>query len=411
MSIAEKWNISFSGDSLVDCVDKLKENSVREYLLNSDIRKLSISCPLIPANMQRIQTNQNVFIEGPIFLQILKVVDVSQPTRRGVDGEELLQQGPKGLLSISLTDGLNKFDLIDLNDSQGLSVKQTAPGTKLLLIGRFKIVNGLLFPTDSAKLQVLGGRVEKMYETWQANNSVKDKRALQLGPIPEKAADSTDAPPKFISFVSKGINLKTTKAEVKQRANESAAAYTSKESIPSSKSKQPPVLQSRESTEPADLEKAAIFSKHKLSSETFSTRKERGRGRGRREGRFAGADLERQYEAGNRPEKFELGSFIKIDNQRDQQLAEFLKATAGVPDTAIQSRVEQPSHTSRPLDQARRHEPRVPHRGPRSHARATTSNGRQEDQETNNDRQARSDDGNPRRPSSHRSFARSRNQA
>ena len=315
-SLAEKWGIAFSSESLAQCTDSNNETHLRQFLLSSDIRKLDLSSPLIPPNLQRISTDQKQTIQGTVFVQVIKVTDLTKPLRKTEDGEELIQEGPKGLLSLHLTDGTNKFELIDLNNTPTLTTKKTAPGTKLLLKETFRIVNGIVFSTERSKVELLGGVVDKLFEAWEANNAVRDKRALQLGPTPVKTDIADGGPPKFVSFVA------AQKSGVQAKSSGNARRGEQQPDPPA-----PVVAAPRVTDVQSSQEKN--FNK-KLAADAFQSSHKPER-RPRRGDRFAARDIEEQYSAKNASSAgLDLGSFINVNQSANKEAAGFLKELQGV---------------------------------------------------------------------------------
>ena len=323
-AVAQSWGIMTS--SLDLCPDKTKEASIRKWLIDQDIRKLEMSSLLLPANIQRIPTAQGVVVEGPIFAQVVKVTDTTKPTRKSDEGEELIQQGPKGLLVLSLTDGTNKFDFVDTLDTPALTVKTAPPGTKLLLTGKFSVVNGLLFP-GPGKIEVLGGKVEKLFEAWQANLAVKEKRESTLA-VNSKISGET--PPKFVSFSERKIE---------------------KRSVPILHASQPPPQPQPAQRAPRfqaeGAEKPGFLASHKLGVDAFASHQKSEKQRRPRTSRFEAKDTEREYAPPARATSAGLAAFIKVDKSEDAETAQLIRDLAAIEE------MERPAATRPDVDTRR----------------------------------------------------------
>lgn len=103
-----------------------------------------------------------------IILQIHKIRNISAPK-----ANEESQVAPR-LLKFTLTDGETYIQAFELVQLGGVSLKNTFPGTKLLLENA-RISSGYLLLTPQ-NCKVLGGKVVHLYEKWEITKSVQKNR-------------------------------------------------------------------------------------------------------------------------------------------------------------------------------------------------------------------------------------------
>ncbi|KAL3985028.1 hypothetical protein ACH3XW_36945 [Acanthocheilonema viteae] len=170
--INEKQLTDFFGKpfSRIQDVDQLKKQ-----LLDTDMREYAL-----PVLSDRINKQLNEF-KGPLVVQIIKSHNVSYPKYSETTHAD-------GLIKIQLSDGFSSVQALLFDPIPKLNAK-TPPGTKLCLVGKIPIENGMLL-INGANCQVLGGNVEKMVEKWNM-----EKNWLQK---PTRTAE-TNAP-KWIQF-------------------------------------------------------------------------------------------------------------------------------------------------------------------------------------------------------------------
>ncbi|CEM34606.1 unnamed protein product [Vitrella brassicaformis CCMP3155] len=213
--LKDKWGISLSEDGVDECLNHVEADSMdavhpkaaEEYLLNTDIRKAGV-LSTIPENLQRAGSTQ---LDGPHFVQVIKIVDTTQPSRKAEETESYNR-----LLLLTLHDGQQRIAAIEYQTIDQLSLN-VPPGTKLLLGGRGRspvgVRNGVVL-LDPSCVIVLGGYVERMVEAWKVNQEVQASRLWLKSAKPQDAGGSggqdpqrpnrnfadDDGPPRFQPF-------------------------------------------------------------------------------------------------------------------------------------------------------------------------------------------------------------------
>lgn len=167
-------------------------------ILNTDIRKLGASSAIPAATAD----NKITYIQEPIFCQLMKLTDLSRPTRL-LNETEASSDGR--LFLLSLHDGHRKFSAVEMDVCTFLS-SSLEPGTKLLL-GPSKTSplcyrNGmlLLYPPN---VKVLGGYVQSLVASWKAQNEVAELRACNDQLRHHRNVPPATGAPKFRPFPTK----------------------------------------------------------------------------------------------------------------------------------------------------------------------------------------------------------------
>ncbi|XP_020288510.1 tudor domain-containing protein 3 [Pseudomyrmex gracilis] len=137
---------------------------------------------LLDLDLREIGSGNGDINQGNIVLQIQKIRNVSAPK-----GNEESKAAPR-MLKLSLTDGKNNFQALELEHISGLSLN-TPPGTKILIkSGTLVTSHGLLLLTPSYMVQVLGGKVAALVEKWELNKKLAShtrvRSAEEGGPPP-----------------------------------------------------------------------------------------------------------------------------------------------------------------------------------------------------------------------------------
>ena len=246
-------------------------------ILDMDIRKLSLRSGNLPESVVRSQTEK---ITGPVFLQIAKVVDT---TRSAADGPS---ERP-GLLIVSVSDGNQKFDIALVRGVCGLAPAKTAPGTKIVLTGSWEILNGVLFPATSGNLEIAGGHVASLFETWKTNTEVKEQRAL----FEKSGTGDREGAPKFVPFDAK-VAKKTSAERVKKAPL--VVARPDDQQKPQVTEEPPRVVESVEASEKARelLRGKKVEKRFTSDKQNEGDRRQRG---GRKGGKREGQRLEEEY--------------------------------------------------------------------------------------------------------------------
>ncbi|XP_056634705.1 tudor domain-containing protein 3 isoform X2 [Diorhabda sublineata] len=174
--LGAEWHISLSGN------DFLTENgtiSDKQHLyncaLNTDLKEI---CTPILNNLVNGSMSK-------IVLQIHKIRNISAPK-----ANEESQAAPR-MLKLTLTDGDNYIQALELSTITPINLKNTPPGTKLL-IQDAKVVSGFLLLSPQ-NCKVLGGKVASLIEKWELTRSVQRNYR----------SSNEDGPPLWVNFGTK----------------------------------------------------------------------------------------------------------------------------------------------------------------------------------------------------------------
>mmetsp|Transcript_85120 Transcript_85120/g.214610 ORF Transcript_85120/g.214610 Transcript_85120/m.214610 type:complete len:420 (+) Transcript_85120:103-1362(+) len=174
--------------------DSLSRKHIEEYIKDTDIRKFGLTSYL-PKDLARSAPSS--LPVGQYLAQVVKIVDITQPVRF----QEDFEGGKWRLLCLDLADGEQKFKAIEYGSAKALGV-HLPPGTKLLLWSTaqapLKVQNGHLLLTQDT-VEVLGGNVEKLVESWRASKEVEANRMLWRTEGIKKT-DKADAAPPWVDF-------------------------------------------------------------------------------------------------------------------------------------------------------------------------------------------------------------------
>ncbi|XP_028655463.1 tudor domain-containing protein 3 [Erpetoichthys calabaricus] len=180
----EGWYLSDEGiEACISSLDKAPAvNDIIQIALNSDLRPIGKKFLPTDINSGRVEK-----LEGPCILQVQKVRNVSAPK----DNEE--SQAAPRMLRLQMTDGHTNCLGIEYKYLSKISLN-TAPGTKVKLLGTVLIKNGFLLLDDSS-ISVLGGEVDHMIEKWELQRSLAKHNRSNVG--------AEGGPPPFIPFGQK----------------------------------------------------------------------------------------------------------------------------------------------------------------------------------------------------------------
>lgn len=99
-----------------------------------------------------------------LVLQVQKVRNVAAPK-----ANEDSQAAPR-MLKLTLTDGLNFCQAIEINSIPAISRDRTSPGSKVM-IKNAKVVAGYVL-LQASSCVYLGGKVPALYEKWELSKSL-----------------------------------------------------------------------------------------------------------------------------------------------------------------------------------------------------------------------------------------------
>jgi len=194
----------------------LSRQHIEAYVKDVDIRKFGVSS-LLPKEVARQGTT--TLPPGKYLVQLQKAVDITQPTKF----QEDFEGGKWRLLAMDLAVGDQKLRAIEYSQAKALSVN-VAPGSKLLLDSSdkkpLKIQNGHLLLTGD-NVQLVGGQVEKLIESWRVSKDVASNRMLWKTEGVKKASGGEGAPP-WVDFDPKkarGGSASDKKAIEEERAS------------------------------------------------------------------------------------------------------------------------------------------------------------------------------------------------
>ncbi|VDK82417.1 unnamed protein product [Litomosoides sigmodontis] len=164
----EGWSIN--GKQLSDFIDEpLSQiqdvNRLKKLLLDADMRDYAL-----PMLSDRINKQLREFM-GPLVVQLSKNRNISYPRYSEATHTD-------GLIKIQLSDGFSSVKALLFEPIPMLNT-QTPPGTKLRLVGKIPMENGMLLINET-NCQVLGGSVQKMVEKWNMEKNWL-QRSIRVG--------------------------------------------------------------------------------------------------------------------------------------------------------------------------------------------------------------------------------------
>ncbi|VDP12657.1 unnamed protein product [Onchocerca flexuosa] len=176
--VCEGWPIDGNqlSDFMGEPIPRIQDvNQLKKQLLDADMREYAL-----PLLSDRINKQLGEF-KGPLIVQVIKQRNVSYPKYSETVHTD-------GLIKIQLSDGFSSIQALLFEPIPKLNAG-TPPGTKVRLIGKIPIENGMLLINET-NCQVLGGNVEKMVEKWNLEKNWLHK--------PIRIADNNA--PKWIQF-------------------------------------------------------------------------------------------------------------------------------------------------------------------------------------------------------------------
>lgn len=280
LSAAWGLELTASGrEEIENQAESLSKRHVEEYIKDSDLRKLGHTSAL-PKEIARISSD--VVPPGNYLVQIQKVVDITQPTKF----QEDFEGGKWRLLVVDLSIGDQKFKAVEFDSTKALGV-HLPPGTKLLLYSTkewpLRVQNGHILLGPDA-VEVLGGYVEKLVESWKADKEVKETRLLWRTDGVKKSADG-EGPPKWVDFDPKkaprGTSHRKQMDEERKEWQKGQAAVKSSDAKQGRDDESGPRFQKEDF---GDDGGAALPVKSQVASNTFK-HMEKGGGKGKSKGK------------------------------------------------------------------------------------------------------------------------------
>ncbi|XP_012283444.1 tudor domain-containing protein 3 [Orussus abietinus] len=117
-------------------------------------------------DLREISSGEGDLKSSNIVLQIQKLRNVAAPKNN-----EESRAAPR-MLKLSLTDGRNNFQAIEIEPISCLSLN-TPPGTKLLIkAGDLPALHGIILLKSSHIVSILGGKVSNLVEKWELNKKL-----------------------------------------------------------------------------------------------------------------------------------------------------------------------------------------------------------------------------------------------
>ncbi|XP_011880090.1 PREDICTED: tudor domain-containing protein 3 [Vollenhovia emeryi] len=147
---------------------------------------------LLDLDLREIGSGNGDSSQGNIVLQIQKIRNVATPK-----GNEESKAVPR-MLKLSLTDGKNNFQALEIEHISALSLN-TPPGTKILIKGNLLVSHGLLLLSPSHLVCVLGGKVASLVEKWELNKKLASHTRVRSA--------EEGGPPPWIPFGKKIIKV------------------------------------------------------------------------------------------------------------------------------------------------------------------------------------------------------------
>ena len=311
----------------------LTESSLRKFLINCDFRTIPPAC----LSVCPIPTEPN----QRMVVQLIKAVDVSKPNGPEAEDEnpdtddEPTQnskhkfKNPKRLLRLTFVSmcGLSKFEALEIHRIPTIS-DELVPGSKFLLKGPLNSQGGFLLLKSAEHIEPVGGRVNRLAESWKLNKDVKARRhGDRSGNAPP------GGPPKFVSFMDFRKHHKQAESVKQADKTEDQAKQDGTEKGESRSLK----------VEVGISEKMKELQSSKLAYDAFAMRQRAGGKGDRRSHRLSKRERDAELEQYKPPSRTapQLAAFVKFDSKMDifeaQMLSDATKAFEP-------SRQEQPSH-------------------------------------------------------------------
>mmetsp|Transcript_18788 Transcript_18788/g.41033 ORF Transcript_18788/g.41033 Transcript_18788/m.41033 type:complete len:294 (+) Transcript_18788:124-1005(+) len=284
--LSSSWGIELTTaakSQIQEYVEQLSRKNIEEYVKDSDLRKLGVTSKL----PKDIKGNCEIPV-GAYLVQVIKIVDITQPTKFQEDYEG----GKWSLLHLDLTDGTQKLKALEYSPIKGLSVK-VPPGSKIVLYSTerspLKVRNGFLL-LQTEHVEILGGYVGRLVDSWKANEEVKETRLLWRTEGAKKKTDG-EGPPPWMNFdPKKAPRGGKSEAELKKAATEEKLEWRRNaggtKSIPG-KEKEPEEKQGArfQVQEFAAEGEATLGVKTSISASAFKQDESRGKGKGKGKGK------------------------------------------------------------------------------------------------------------------------------
>lgn len=289
--LRECWGIELeerAAQEITESLESLTKKEIQEYIKDTDIRKFGLSTGL-PKELAR--STESALPPGKYLVQVQKIADITQPSKF----QEEFEGGKWRLLVLDLAADGQKFRALEYGSVKPLGV-HLPPGTKLLLWSEsrapLRMQNGHLLLTQD-NVEVLGGSVEKLVESWRATKDVEANRLLWRTEGIKKKVDGEGAPC-WVDFdpkkVKRGRDANADKQAIEQerkewlRGGSNASAQNTIGSKHAQEGEKEARFQVSDFASP-DGEGAAAVVKSQVSSSAFKQQEKGGKGKGKsREG-------------------------------------------------------------------------------------------------------------------------------
>ncbi|KAL3878574.1 hypothetical protein ACJMK2_030911 [Sinanodonta woodiana] len=199
------WYLTDEGIEVCTDNGKTDVNVIVKKALDMDLRE--IGSGWLPDDINRGRLD---YVEGKGVLQIMKIRNVSAP----MDHEE--SQAAPRMFKLVLTDGKTSCNAIEIETLKDIGFTMP-PGSKIRLTQTTDVEHGFLLLSNK-NTKFLGGRVDKLAETWE----LKKKLAGQ----PRTNAGSEGGPPPFVPF---GKRIPSEQRPQNSRKDNFKSLETSKE--------------------------------------------------------------------------------------------------------------------------------------------------------------------------------------
>lgn len=198
--LRDDWGIELdqsAQDEITYNLEQLRRSEIQQYIKDTDLRKLGVTSG-VPRDLLARKADTEL-PPGKHFVQLQKTVDITQPKKF----QEDFEGGKWRLLVLELYVDGHKLKAIEYGSVKSLGT-HLPPGTKILLWSSAEaplLYRGGHFLLTQDNVQVLGGHVEHMYASWQAQNDVESSRLLwRTEGIKKKTADGEGGAPRWVAF-------------------------------------------------------------------------------------------------------------------------------------------------------------------------------------------------------------------
>mmetsp|Transcript_14774 Transcript_14774/g.20592 ORF Transcript_14774/g.20592 Transcript_14774/m.20592 type:complete len:496 (-) Transcript_14774:1923-3410(-) len=168
-----------------------KLDAIKQNILDTDLK--DIGDKSLPKDVSKTKENQSVRL--PIVLQIVSIRNISLPESKQWSSTYFDEASSRRTLVLHLTDGHTVCRALEVSALSQLSTN-TPPGSKILISGSaLKTNHGFVILDSDIKVELLGGTVPELIQTWKAKHLAATRKLLGT-----KNNSDGEGPPVFKPF-------------------------------------------------------------------------------------------------------------------------------------------------------------------------------------------------------------------